>query len=156
MSVSASPSFRSACARAPARRGVTLIELCVVLAIVALLVTLGYPDYREQVRQAQLGSVVGALGDARAAMEQHYLNQGSYEAGPCRSATRVDNFTLQCLEAPTAAAYLISATGSGAAAGFVYSIDQRGSQRSLGLPASWGSVPPGGLPCLILHRGDTC
>lgn len=142
--------------RALTRCGVTLIELCVVLAIVALLVTLGYPDYREQVRQAQLGSVVGALGEARAAMEQHYLNQGSYEAGPCLGATRVDNFTLQCLDAPVAAAYRISATGSGAASGFVYSIDQRGSQRTLGLPASWGSVPPDGLPCLILHRGDTC
>jgi type IV pilus assembly protein PilE len=136
--------------------GFTLLELVVGLAIVALLAAVALPTYREQAQRSRLGEGVAALADARAAMERYYLNQRSYVGGPCATSATIGLFTVVCPSTPTASAYTIRATGSGVAAGAVYTIDHHGDGRTTALPSGWGSVPSGGYSCWITRRGATC
>lgn len=142
-------------ARSGTQHGLTLIELMVVLAALAIVTALAYPGYREHVLRSQLSDAIGALGDARAQLEQYFLDQRSYSGGPCTSHS-VGSFTLSCPTTPDASSYTLVATGSGLTAGFVYTLDQHGSQRTTGLPGAWGSVPTGGWRCWITRRGQTC
>jgi type IV pilus assembly protein PilE len=149
----------SVCRAGPARgplHGFTLLELAIVMAMVSILAALAWPSYQAHGVRARAQEGMRALTDARARMEQHYLNSRTYVGGPCASAVTVDSFAVQCTSSPTAEAYTITATGSGAAAGLVYTLDHHGSQRTTGLPSSWGTVPSGGHPCWIGRQGDTC
>lgn len=136
--------------------GFTLLELVVGLSIVAILTAMALPTYREQAQRGRLGEGVAALADARAAMERYYLNQRSYVGGPCSSSVTVGLFTVRCPSTPTATTYTIRATGSGSAAGAIYTIDHHGDARTTALPTGWGSVPSGGYRCWITRKGDTC
>jgi type IV pilus assembly protein PilE len=161
MPASAVPSLPT-CSRstaAPLRAGAggfTLLELAVGLGIVAVLAAAALPIFREQAQRSRLGEGVAALADARAAMERYYLNQRTYVGGPCGTSVTVGLFTVRCPSSPTASAYTIRATGSGAAAGAIYTIDHHGDARTTALPSGWGSVPTGGYRCWITRKGDTC
>lgn len=148
-----------ACPRLTPRRtaqGFTLIELMVTVALIAILAAAAMLNYREHVLRSQITDTTQALADARAAMEQHYLNQRTYTGGPCATATTVGTFSIACTTTPTAEAYSITATGSQTTAGFTFAVDHHGTQRTLALPSSWGSVPSGGYPCWIGRKGQTC
>lgn len=137
-------------------RGVTLLELVVVLAALGSLAAAVYPSYRSQMQRARIGEGMNALADSRARMEQYFLNNRSYASGPCGTSETVGAFTLVCSTAPTATAYTITATGSALANGFVFTIDEKGTQRTTGVPSGWGTVPTGGYPCWIRRQGDSC
>jgi type IV pilus assembly protein PilE len=135
---------------------VTLLELVVVLAALGSLAAAVYPSYRSQMQRARIGEGMNALADSRARMEQYFLNNRSYASGPCGTSETVGAFTLVCSTAPTATAYTITATGSALANGFVFTIDEKGTQRTTGVPSGWGTVPTGGYPCWIRRQGDSC
>jgi type IV pilus assembly protein PilE len=137
-------------------QGFTLIELMVAVALVAILAAAAVPNYREHVLRSQITDATQALADARAAMEQHYLNQRAYTGGPCATAATVGTFSIACTTTPTAETYAITATGSQTTAGFTFAVDHHGTQRTLALPSRWGSVPSGGYPCWVGRKGQTC
>lgn len=137
-------------------RGLTLVELMIVLAMLAIVSAVALPSFREQILRSQLGDALTGLGDARALMEQHFLDQRTYSGGPCTSARTAGSFSIACMTLPGPSSYTISATGAGVAAGFTYTIDHHGSQRTTALPSRWGSVPSGGYPCWITRQGNIC
>jgi len=49
---------------------------------------------------------------------------------------------------------VITATGSGMTKDFVYSIDQDGTQKTVGLPNGWGTSSQTG--CWVQRRRQTC
>lgn len=55
-------------------RGVTLIELMVVVAIVGLLAAVAIPKYGELLEKANLGATMGNLGALRSAYSIYYSN----------------------------------------------------------------------------------
>lgn len=128
----------------------------IAVAMVAVLAAVALPNYRDHVVRSQITEATQALADARAAMEQYYLNQRSYTGGPCATAATVGTFAIACTTAPTAETYEITATGSQNSAGFTFAVDHHGTQRTYALPAGWGSVPSGGYPCWIGRKGQTC
>ena len=143
---------------APARRlalprGFTLLETMIAIAVVGIIAAFAYPSYRQHVQRGEVAQATRGLADARSAMEQHFLNGGTYAGGPCTDVQTIGTFTVRCESAPTASAYTLSATGSGQTQAFTYTLDQNGRERTTRLPADWGTAPAG---CWILRPGRTC
>lgn len=61
-----------------AQRGVTLIELMIVVAIVAILGTVAAASYRGHVLRSNRAEAKSALLSIQAAQEKYYLNQHEY------------------------------------------------------------------------------
>ena len=59
-------------------RGMTLIELMIVIAILGIIVALGYPTYQEQVRKSQRAEGIGELLEMADRMERRYADVGTY------------------------------------------------------------------------------
>lgn len=60
-------------------RGITLIELMVVVAILGIIVAFGYPSYQEQVRKSRRAEGMGELLELADRMERHYADLGTYD-----------------------------------------------------------------------------
>jgi len=157
-------AFRS---QAPAQNDANLhhalIELMITVAIIGILAAVALPAYSDYVMRGRVSDATQALSSRRAAMEQYFQDQRSYAAPtnakivyPCAKPTQAGDkaFTIDCPAADiSATAYTITATGTGPAAGFVYKIDQDGTQSTHQMPKAWGSTP---AACWILRKGDAC
>jgi type IV pilus assembly protein PilE len=123
------------------RRGFTLIEVMIVVAIVAILAAVALPSYRDYLRRGMLPDAFTALNDYRVKMEQYYQDNRAYGntgATTCANnnaptwSTFVpagpNNFTFACALGGTTAAgaqtYTITATGKASTrvTGHVYTI----------------------------------
>jgi type IV pilus assembly protein PilE len=127
-------------------RGFSLIELMVVVAIAAILLSVAIPSYREYLRRGAVAEAIGAIGGARVVMEQYFLDNRTYVGAPCPANTK--KFTITCTT--DVATYTITATGTENVAGFVYTIDQADTRTTTG-PWVTGTVN-----CWINRKGDSC
>jgi len=114
-------------------KGFTLIELMIVVAIVAILTTIAYPNYRDYVIRGQLVDATQGLSAVRANMERYFQDNRSYATvgvfnPPCgATVTLAGRFNITCVS--TATTYTATAVGAaGALAGFTFTVDQNGSQ----------------------------
>jgi len=60
-------------------RGMTLIELMIVVAILGIIVAIGYPSYADHVKKARRAEGMGELLELADRMERHYSDTGSYD-----------------------------------------------------------------------------
>jgi type IV pilus assembly protein PilE len=60
-------------------RGFTLIEAMIVVAVLGLIVAMGYPSYQEQVRKSRRAEGMGELLELADRMERHYTDVGTYD-----------------------------------------------------------------------------
>lgn len=112
-------------------RGVTLLELLIVVTIVAILASIAYPSYRDQMRKTRRGDTQGALVGFASAMERYFTENSTYlgaAAGggdtgtprifageaPLDGTTKYYDLTIQ---AATANTYTLAAAPKGAQAG---------------------------------------
>lgn len=61
-------------------QGLTLIELMIVVAIIAILATVGYPLYTNQADKARRSDAMSALQSLAVAQERFYTANGGYAA----------------------------------------------------------------------------
>lgn len=144
----------------PAARnaGFTLVELIVVLAIVAVLVSIAVPQYFDHLRRGRLTEAVTRLADYRVRMEQYYLDYRRYDDGagncgwPPAAPGTADAFALGCMA--SASFYTITASGIAARGtqGFIYTIDQTNARRTPGVPAGWVASDI----CWVVRRDGSC
>jgi type IV pilus assembly protein PilE len=59
-------------------RGMTLIELMIVIAVLGIVIALGYPSYRDQVIKARRADGMAYLLDIADREERHYSDTGAY------------------------------------------------------------------------------
>lgn len=59
-------------------RGVTLIELLIVVVIVSILAAVAYPNYRAYVQKSKRNEAKAALLLIATNQERHYLNENTY------------------------------------------------------------------------------
>jgi type IV pilus assembly protein PilE len=126
-----------------AKRGFTLIEAMIVVAIVGVLAAIAIPGYASYVKRSHIFEAVSRLADARARMEDYFQDTRSYvDAGgacgvPPPGATGHDAFALTC--SATSSTFVYTATGRAdhGMASFTYAVDETGAQTTVSVPAGW-------------------
>ena len=108
--------------RVTAKRGFTLIEVMIVVAIVGILAAIAYPSYLDSIQRSRRAEAQAALLELAQFMERSYTTNGSYLVSGSAptlpfSAVPKDGgaayYTLS-LSATTAATYSLLATATGA------------------------------------------
>ncbi|MEN9728168.1 MAG: type 4 fimbrial biosis protein PilE [Pseudomonadota bacterium] len=109
--------------------GFTLIELMVVVVIVALLATVAYPSFVEQIRRSGRAEARAALMEARAREEQYFLDNKTYtedrsllrlqlalsgSGGTAKFLTESGKYDIQVDCSSACMAYTLSAVPQGA------------------------------------------
>jgi type IV pilus assembly protein PilE len=137
------------------QQGFTLIEILVVVAILGILATVAYPSYQDYITRGQITEGTSTLADMRVRMEQFFQDNRTYVGAPVCGAQKPTpkHFTVDCTPAPTANAYTIQATGSGAVTGFVYTINQQNVRATTSVKTGWGS---GNASCWVIRKGGGC
>lgn len=113
-------------------RGLTLIELMVALAIVAILSAVALPAYNAYIQRSRVPAALDGLTSLALRMEQRFQDTGSYgAAGNCPGALPVANhFGFACTVGANGTTFTANATGNagGAMEGYGYSINQAGTR----------------------------
>ena len=142
--------------------GFSLIELMIVLAIATILATFTLPAYHDHVMRSHIPEATSGLLLTGMRLEQYYQDHRSYANAanavnavcgvPMPQAVR---FAFSCTVPADGQSFLISAQGQneGPMAGFTYTLDQLGVQRTTALPNDWGKAPAN---CWIERRGAVC
>ena len=139
------------------KRGFTLIEIMIVIAIVGILSAIAIPAYGDYVKRGKIVEAVAGLSEMRVKMEQYFQDNRTY-VGACVAATvaplppATPNFIFAC-PTLTAATYLVSADGVAASnmTGFQFTVDQANVRTSTG-GAGWTSA----ANCWLARKDGSC
>ena len=91
------------------RRGFTLIELMIVVAVIGILATIAYPSYQDYVRKARRIDAQGVMLDIQLQQEKYRVNHVSYGSLTDLGSFPSDYYTF-AISGNTASAYTITAT----------------------------------------------
>jgi len=135
--------------------GFSLVELMIAVVVIGVLTAIALPSYNGYVMRARLTEAFTGLAGVQPKMEQHWANTRTY-AGFDAAALKLmpkdsEHFTFELTEA-SASAYLVTATGQGAAEGFAYTIDQNGNRATTSVPDDW----TGNDECWVDRKEGTC
>jgi type IV pilus assembly protein PilE len=147
------------------QRGVTLIEVLVTCAIVAVIAAIALPAYQDYVVRGRLADAHAALGAGRTRLEQYYQDNRSYPpqcgataAGlPAFVLPTSTYFTYACAAGATAGqTFLLTATGiaGGGTNGFAFRVDENGNRSTVSVPAGWSL--PATNNCWVVKKGGVC
>ena len=147
--------------------GFTLIELMIVAAIVAILAAIALPSYADYIQRSKISEAISNLSDMRTRLEQFYLDNRKYPAGPgnCVTSGTTDTninlppaqkyFTISCSTMNTGA-YVILATGNpaeGMSTDFKYSVNEANSRTTVSVPTGWSGT---GKACWVIRKSGGC
>jgi type IV pilus assembly protein PilE len=138
--------------RRPARggkhgmRGVTLVELLIVVTIIGILMAIAYPGYQSQMQKTRRADGKAALLNAAQALERCFTRFNTYNDGDCDIAGLLaggvaspEQWYIVTDSAPAATTFALVATPQGAQAGDVQCLNLTLNNR--GLRGATGSVP---------------
>jgi len=95
------------------RKGFTIIELMIALAIVAIILALAYPSYTQYVRKGKRGDAQQALMNWSVNQEIWRANHTAYASTSDIPAPNLDNYNLSTSGTPNATTYTLQAVAQG-------------------------------------------
>ncbi|HEX4870843.1 MAG TPA: type IV pilin protein [Nevskiaceae bacterium] len=99
--------------RNPGRRGFTLIELVVVIAVVGILASIAIPSYQNSVRKSRRQEAMATLVSLQLQQEKWRSNNSSYAASTSLSMPANTSFYTYTVDQVTATTYRLVATAAG-------------------------------------------
>ncbi|NJR72088.1 MAG: prepilin-type N-terminal cleavage/methylation domain-containing protein [Gammaproteobacteria bacterium] len=141
--------------------GFTLIEILIVVAIIGILAAVAVPQYTSYVKRSQITEATSGLSEMRLKMEQYFQDNRAYDATPAACGAAGSSvapapvgkyFTFTC-PTLTANTYRVLATGTGAMAGFSYSINHNNVRVTESLASGWGTAP---VNCWVTAKNAGC
>jgi len=97
-------------------RGVTLIELVIAMAVVAILAAIAFPSYQEQMRKTRRADGKAELMETAQQLERCYTRFSRYNDGNCGVAlpfNSSEGYYVVSAAAITASAFTLDATPQG-------------------------------------------
>lgn len=79
----------------PGYRGVTMLELVVVLAVMAILLAIAVPSYRQYVQRGERADAIRAILAVAGCQERIRLNQGSYDTTRCLDEAEISSYRIR-------------------------------------------------------------
>lgn len=127
----------------------------ITVAIIGILTAIALPSYSEYIKRGNITESIAGLSDMQIKMEQFFQDNRTY-VGACASGTVAPlptavKFTFTC-PTLTASAYIVTATGTGVMAGFVYTLDQSNARVTSSLPTGWTVT----TNCWVLKKDGSC
>lgn len=138
--------------------GFTIIEVMIVIGIIGILTAIALPAYTEYLVRGRLAEASAILTGHRVKMEQFFQDNHTY-LGACAAGSiaaapaATQYFTYACNPAPDATTYTVVATGAGSVAGFVFSIDQSNTRRTVAVPSGWTAPTTN---CWVSKKSGQC
>lgn len=120
------------------RRGFTLIELMVVVAIIGILAAIAFPSYQASVLKANRTDAKASLLNAAQLLDRCFTQFNAYDATGCPDVEGPSQEGMYDITAPTlaAAAYTLTATGIGRQANddrcSTFTLTHRGTKTATG------------------------
>ncbi len=122
-------------------RGFTLIELMMVVAIVAVIVSIAVPAYNRHVEKSRRADAQSALLSGAQALERCFTRNNAYNAAACTLPTASPDgfYTIRVTATPST--YTLTATATGTDACSPFTLDHLGVRGSGGTDADrcWGT-----------------
>lgn len=110
------PRIRSRTGPAQGRRGFTLLEILMALAVVAVLAAVAMPAYFDSVRKSRRSEAFAAMAQLQQAQERRRANEPAYTAtlaGLLPSATTPNGYYTLAIDSADASGYVATATAAG-------------------------------------------
>jgi type IV pilus assembly protein PilE len=108
--LAAAALMAAGCKRVP--RGMTLVELVVVVAVVTILLALATPAYQRYLLRVRRSQAIGLLLQASMCQERVHASQGSYDPSLCQPASAQAHYHLAYSQAGSDR-YQLTATPQG-------------------------------------------
>ena len=143
------------------RRGFTIIELLIVMAILAILAAIALPAYNDYVQRSKITEAFTGLWDFRVRMEQFYQDNRRYDGAGLNgcgvAGPNSKYFTYLCEPglAPSQT-YTITATGiaNQGLTNFVYTLNENNVRATTTLGTGWNGAP--NAACWVRRKDGTC
>jgi len=91
-------------------KGFTLIELLIVIAIIGILASIGYPAYTSAVKKGNRADGIDSLVALAGRMEEFYLNNDTYAGATVASSSSSDGLYTMAISAQDGFTYSLTAT----------------------------------------------
>ncbi|MGH8642969.1 MAG: type IV pilin protein [Gammaproteobacteria bacterium] len=140
------------------RRGFTLIEILIVVAVIGILAAIAYPAYQDQVRKSRRGQLKADLTELAQILERNFTEANRYDQNSAGVAltigtlplfnqsprTGTANYTITLITLPPpptpASTFTLTAVPTGAQAGDpcgTYTLNQAGTKTATGPADCW-------------------
>ena len=145
------------------RKGFTLIELMIVVAVIAILAAVALPSYTDYITRSKLVEAHTHLADLRVKREQRFQDARDYSAGPCAptggAAADVKYFQFSCqVVADPVNTYVLQAVGLQDLQGITFTINESNVKTTTVTGGSTMATKgyTGAANCWVKRKGGQC